>query len=121
MIFTPVHTDKDIEMASTFDGEVIAFNVPVPVRVSDRAKEEGVVIKQHNIIYRLFDDLKEGLNSKLPRLHEDVVLGVYEENTLLFTSDYIAQFIWKMFHEIVLQWTNLFSVCKSSVYPGAIV
>ncbi|XP_005112351.1 translation initiation factor IF-2, mitochondrial [Aplysia californica] len=68
-------TESDVEMASAFKGEIYAFNVEVPSKVMELAKGKGVKIRQHNVIYRLFDDLKEGINAKLPKLQEDVVIG----------------------------------------------
>jgi len=68
-------TDSDIDLAATFGGEVIAFNVDLPVKIANRAKDEGVTIYQSNIIYRLFDHLKEELNARLPKLYVDDVKG----------------------------------------------
>ena len=47
----------------------------VPAKVTELSKSKGVEIRSHNVIYRLFDDLKEGMNSKLPKLQEDVTIG----------------------------------------------
>lgn len=68
-------TESDVEKAATFGGEIYAFNVDVPVKVADKAKESGVIIRRHNVIYRLFEDLKAALKSQLPPLYEDSITG----------------------------------------------
>ncbi|KAI8744462.1 translation initiation factor IF-2, mitochondrial-like [Biomphalaria glabrata] len=68
-------TESDVEMAAIFNGDLFAFNVMVPVKVAELAKSKKVVIKKHNIIYRLFDDLISSINKKLPKIEEHVVTG----------------------------------------------
>ncbi|KAH9509360.1 Translation initiation factor IF-2, mitochondrial [Bulinus truncatus] len=68
-------TESDVEMAATFNGDLFAFNVTVPEKVATLAKHQKVLIKRHNIIYRLFEDLIDSINKKLPKLEEHVVLG----------------------------------------------
>lgn len=68
-------TESDVEIAATFEGDIFAFNVEVPQKVAALAKEKKVPIKRHNVIYRLFEELVKRLNSKLPKIEEEVTQG----------------------------------------------
>ena len=61
--------------ASNFDGVIYAFNTPVSDAVRKKAEEIGVAIKEHNIIYKLVDDLKEELNEHMPMKDVEHVIG----------------------------------------------
>jgi len=69
-------TEGDLELAKAFDAIIYAFAVESPQ--VQAAKE--VNIRSYNIIYRLIDDLKEQLSSKLPPVEVEEVLG--EANVL---------------------------------------
>lgn len=66
-------TETDIELAETFKGVIYAFNVDLPLNLKSRAAK--VPIKHHNVIYKLIDDIKEELNSRLPLKEEEDILG----------------------------------------------
>ncbi|GFR85012.1 translation initiation factor IF-2 [Elysia marginata] len=68
-------SESDVEIAATFEGEIFAFNVETPPKVSAIAKQKNVPVRRHNVIYRLFEELVERLNSKLPKIEEEVALG----------------------------------------------
>ncbi|XP_002733366.2 translation initiation factor IF-2, mitochondrial-like [Saccoglossus kowalevskii] len=68
-------TIKDIEMAQMFNGIVYGFNVTVHPEAQILARKEGVTIKLHKVIYKLLDDLKDDLSSKLPLKEEYEVIG----------------------------------------------
>nr|CAD7456769.1 unnamed protein product [Timema tahoe] len=59
---------------------IYTFNVKIPDKLEALAKSKRVVIKQHNIIYRLVDDLKTEINSRLPLKPVEEILG--EANVL---------------------------------------
>lgn len=65
-------TENDIELAEAFDGTICAFNVDCPKRLIDKAK---VPIKQHNVIYKLIEDIIDELNKRLPSKEVEQVLG----------------------------------------------
>lgn len=65
-------TENDIELAETFNGVIYAFNVEFPKSL--RAKV-NVPVKEHNIIYKLVEDIKEELNKRLPPKEVEEVLG----------------------------------------------
>ncbi|KAH8295405.1 hypothetical protein KR018_010896, partial [Drosophila ironensis] len=69
-------TEGDLELAKAFGAIIYAFAVeePQPKFAKD------VTVRSYNIIYRLIDDLKEELSSKLPPVEVEEVLG--EANVL---------------------------------------
>lgn len=73
-------TENDLEMAKTFNGVIYAFNVECPEKIKKLAEDLEVVIKSHNIIYKLVDDIKAEINSRLPTKEVETILG--EANVL---------------------------------------
>ncbi|KAH8284145.1 hypothetical protein KR054_011235 [Drosophila jambulina] len=69
-------TEGDLELAKAFDAIIYAFAVEVP---QPKAAKD-VNVRSYNIIYRLIDDLKEQLSSKLPPVEVEEVIG--EANVL---------------------------------------
>lgn len=55
----------DIEHAATANGKVISFNMPIEPNMMRIAEEQGVAIMDHNIIYKLIDEVKETLSEHL--------------------------------------------------------
>nr|XP_054758800.1 translation initiation factor IF-2, mitochondrial-like [Lytechinus pictus] len=70
-----VISDKDVELANTFNGAIVGFNVAATEDAEEMAKAKGVPLKMHNIIYRLVDDLREDLSRRLPLLEQESVIG----------------------------------------------
>lgn len=54
---------------------IYAFNVPVTPALLQLAKNAKVEIKKQNVIYKLIDDLKEVLSSKLPPKQVEEIIG----------------------------------------------
>ncbi|KAH8417452.1 hypothetical protein KR222_000252, partial [Zaprionus bogoriensis] len=69
-------TEGDLELAKAFNAIIYAFSVETPQL---KAVKE-VTVKSCNVIYRLIDDLKEQLSSKLPPVEVEEQLG--EANVL---------------------------------------
>ncbi|XP_030370264.1 translation initiation factor IF-2, mitochondrial isoform X2 [Scaptodrosophila lebanonensis] len=69
-------TEGDLELAKAFNAVIYAFSVETP---QIKATKE-VNVRTYNVIYRLIDDLKEQLSSKLPPVEVEEVLG--EANVL---------------------------------------
>jgi translation initiation factor IF-2 len=65
----------DIEHAAAAKGHVINFNTPVDPTISRLAEDAKVAVINHNIIYRLVDDVKAKLSEQLPPLITQKVLG----------------------------------------------
>lgn len=59
-------TEFDIEHAATAKGWIISFNMSLDPAIIRLAEKAGVKIMDHNIIYKLIDDIKEVLSEKLP-------------------------------------------------------
>lgn len=59
-------SEFDIEHASSAKGKIISFNQPIDPNIMRLAEAEGVEIMDHNIIYKLIDDVKAILSEHLP-------------------------------------------------------
>lgn len=68
----------DIEHAATANGKVISFNMPIDASMLRMAEQEGVQILDHNIIYKLIDDIKAVLSEELPPTVTQRVTGEAE-------------------------------------------
>ncbi|XP_050532177.1 translation initiation factor IF-2, mitochondrial isoform X2 [Daktulosphaira vitifoliae] len=66
---------NDIEYADAFKAIIYAFNVETLRDAFEIAKQTGITIKQHNIIYKLIDDIKEEINNCLPPISVEDVQG----------------------------------------------
>lgn len=54
---------------------VYAFNVSTLKDAEESARQNKITIKQHNIIYRLIDDIREEMNNSLPPVEVEDVQG----------------------------------------------
>lgn len=63
-------TEGDLELAQTFNAIVYAFSTKPPQVIP-----QGVIVREFNIIYRLIDDLKNEINSRLPQVEVEEELG----------------------------------------------
>lgn len=52
-------SERDIEMAETTGALVIAFHTQVPNKIKSFAKQQGVKVKEYDIIYKLIEDLQK--------------------------------------------------------------
>lgn len=88
-------SENDVEMAKTFNGQfrlwctcfflsltcisstgvIFAFNVKSTPKAADLARENKILVRHHNVIYRMFDDLKEQLTARLPPVTVEEVIG----------------------------------------------
>ncbi|KAJ5551314.1 hypothetical protein N7461_006012 [Penicillium sp. DV-2018c] len=59
-------SEFDIEHAGSAKGKIISFNQPIEPNITRLAETEGVEILDHNIIYKLIDDVKAILSEQLP-------------------------------------------------------
>ena len=71
-------SEFDIEHAAAANGVLINFNTPVDPNIAQLAAHSKVAILDHNIIYRLVDDVKAELSKHLPPLVTQRVLGEAE-------------------------------------------
>ncbi|KAG2731972.1 hypothetical protein G9P44_004389 [Scheffersomyces stipitis] len=62
-------TESDISLAKTLNAKILCFNIKVPKTIINKADQDSVIIKEHNIIYRLIEDVTDELQSHLkPRI-----------------------------------------------------
>uniref|UniRef100_A0A803Y797 Translation initiation factor IF-2, mitochondrial n=1 Tax=Meleagris gallopavo TaxID=9103 RepID=A0A803Y797_MELGA len=59
-------SETDLNLAETFNGVVYGFSVKANETIKKMAAKKGIKIKLHNIIYKLIEDLKDELSSRLP-------------------------------------------------------
>ncbi|KAF7266698.1 hypothetical protein GWI33_019990 [Rhynchophorus ferrugineus] len=68
-------TQNDVDLAKTFNCVIFAFNVEVPKNIKPFVEENNIVVKHHNIIYRLIDDFKQEINARLPEKEIEEIYG----------------------------------------------
>lgn len=68
-------SENDVNMAETFGGSIYGFNVAASRPMQQLAARKGVPLRLHNVIYKLIDELKDELSSKLPPLVSRNVIG----------------------------------------------
>ncbi|RAK98432.1 translation initiation factor 2 [Aspergillus ibericus CBS 121593] len=59
-------SEFDIEHAATANGHIISFNMAIDPTISRMAEKRGVNIMDHNVIYKLTDEVKSILSEHLP-------------------------------------------------------
>ncbi|NXF04251.1 IF2M factor, partial [Smithornis capensis] len=68
-------SENDISLAESFNGVIYGFSVKANESVKKLADKKGIKIKLHNIIYKLVEDLKEELTSRLPPAVLETTVG----------------------------------------------
>jgi translation initiation factor IF-2 len=71
-------SDRDLEIAETSDAIILAFHTKVPGRVKKQAKQQGIVIRQYKVIYKLIEDLEEQIEKLIDPTAGQTVTGVAE-------------------------------------------
>ncbi|KFY22485.1 hypothetical protein V493_06565 [Pseudogymnoascus sp. VKM F-4281 (FW-2241)] len=71
-------SEFDVEHAAVAKGFLISFNSPIDPMIQKKADAAMVKILDHNIIYRLVDDVKGTLSEFLPPIVSQKVLGEAE-------------------------------------------
>lgn len=71
-------TPTDIELAKTFKCVIYAFNVSIPQNLKPLVEENNIPVKHHNVIYKLIEDFKDDINSRLPKKEVEMVHGSAE-------------------------------------------
>ncbi|MBP9999171.1 MAG: translation initiation factor IF-2 [Proteobacteria bacterium] len=77
-------TEGDIRLATASGAVIIAFNVRADSAVRDMARNNGVDIRYHSVVYRITDEIKEILSGKLAPEHKENFIG-YADVIALFT------------------------------------
>jgi len=68
-------SESDVLLASATKSLIIGFNVAVANSAEKLAAEEGVLIRNYQVIYELIDELKEGLEALNKKEEKEEVLG----------------------------------------------
>jgi translation initiation factor IF-2 len=71
-------SESDIDHATAAGGQVISFNTSISPTMRALAERAGTKILDHNIIYRLVDDVRTSLEDVLPPIIKSRVLGEAE-------------------------------------------
>ncbi|MBO5705128.1 MAG: translation initiation factor IF-2, partial [Alphaproteobacteria bacterium] len=77
-------TEGDIRLATASGAVIIAFNVRADATVRDMARNNGVDIRYHSVVYRITDEIKEILSGKLAPEKRETFIG-YADVIALFT------------------------------------
>ncbi|KAL1226805.1 Translation initiation factor IF-2 [Trichinella spiralis] len=68
-------TENDLEIADTFKAIIFCFNVSIGQKEKALADSKAIQLRKHNVIYSLIDDFKKELNSRLPPVSKEVIIG----------------------------------------------
>ncbi|NXT64941.1 IF2M factor, partial [Chaetops frenatus] len=68
-------SENDVSLAEAFNGVIFGFSVKANASIKKLADKKGIKIKLHNIIYKLIEDLKDELNSRLPPAVVETTVG----------------------------------------------
>ncbi|MCQ2562254.1 MAG: translation initiation factor IF-2 [Alphaproteobacteria bacterium] len=77
-------TEGDIRLATASGAVIIAFNVRADSAVRDMARNNGIDIRYHSVVYRITDEIKEILSGKLAPEKNENFIG-YADVIALFT------------------------------------
>lgn len=80
-------SNSDVTLAGASKAFVYGFNVRPTAQVRQKALEDGVEIRLHNIIYQLIEELEKAAKGLLAPETEEVVLGQAEIRALFRHSD----------------------------------
>ena len=71
-------TESDVVLANASDAIIIGFNVRPSNKLMDYAKENGVEIRLHNIIYKVVEEMESAMKGMLDPEYEEKTLGQAE-------------------------------------------
>lgn len=71
-------TESDIESAITSNAKIISFKIRVPNKIKQMAKDNGVVLKSYDIIYKLIEDMQKQILKLIEPTIDEVVTGEAE-------------------------------------------
>lgn len=80
-------TETDVTLAKVTNGYIFAFNVQAPANIKAFAKSNDVIIKSHNIIYHLQEEIEDLLKGTLDPVYEEKIIGEAEVRQIWRHSD----------------------------------
>ena len=75
-------TESDVVLANASKAIIIGFNVRPSSKTMDFAKEYGVDIRLHNVIYKIIEELEDAIVGMLDPEYEEKILGEAEVRQL---------------------------------------
>ncbi len=79
-------SESDVMLAFASEAIIIGFRVQVDEAARRLAQQDGVDIRQYDIIYRLVDDVEKALKGMLAPVYADVTIGHAEVRTVFRIS-----------------------------------
>ncbi len=70
--------ENDVLLASASNAVILGFTVKTEAKARNLAEQEGVQIRDYNIIYNLLDDVKASVQGMLKPVYEEQVIGKAE-------------------------------------------
>jgi translation initiation factor IF-2 len=77
-------SESDVMLAAASGASVVGFHVDVDEAARRLAAQEGVDVRQYDIIYQLIDDLDKALKGLLEPVYQDAVIGHAEIRAVFF-------------------------------------
>lgn len=71
-------SESDVMLASASGGIIYGFNVRPSAQIRNKAQEEGVEIRLHNIIYKAVEEMESAMKGMLAPVFEEQILGQAE-------------------------------------------
>jgi len=79
-------SETDVMLASASNGIVYGFNVRPSAQIRNKAAEEGVTIRLHNIIYKAVEEMESAMKGMLAPVFEEQIHGQAEVRQLFKVS-----------------------------------
>jgi translation initiation factor IF-2 len=71
-------SESDVNLAGSSKATILGFHTAIEAHAADLVRERGVVVRMHDIIYHLVDDVKELMRGLLDKVQREQELGVVE-------------------------------------------
>lgn len=80
-------TEDDINRAKLAKGIIVTFQLPTPNKIAMYAKNEKVLVRNYEVIYEMFDEVSEVLNSLGEPVEEEVEIARAKIKQVFTLSD----------------------------------
>lgn len=70
-------TESDVELSDVSNAPIIAFHTSIEGHAEQLVKNKNVVIKQHNIIYQIIDEVKKLMLETLDKVRQENEMGTF--------------------------------------------
>ncbi|XP_011503613.1 PREDICTED: translation initiation factor IF-2, mitochondrial [Ceratosolen solmsi marchali] len=68
-------TASDLELSKTFNAVIYCFNIKIPKTLLSVIDENNIIVSEHNVIYKLIDDIKTKMSDMLPLIQKEETIG----------------------------------------------